>query len=85
MALFPKQPVHNGLWEFESLRRRMTNKNIRYVDFHNDEERKRLVEDYESYGYNVKVADGRIVVNSKWPTKPKEKKNDRKVDRRREE
>jgi hypothetical protein len=50
------------------------NKNIRYVDYKNEAERSRLIEEYSMYGYYVTEADGRIVVNSKWPKKPTKKK-----------
>lgn len=49
------------------------NKNIRYVNFKTEEERDMLVEHYNMYGYFVKVDGDRIVVNSKWPKKPKKK------------
>ena len=57
------------------------NKNIRYVNYKDEAERSRLITEYEMYGYYVKDENGRLIVNSKWPKKPKKKEEDRKTRR----
>lgn len=62
----------------------MTISNILYVDFKNEAERSRLVEEYEMYGYHVSMEAGRIRVSSKHPAKVDKKKNERKPRRDRD-
>ena len=52
-------------------------KNTRYVNYTNDGERSRLMEEYQQMGYYVTTEDGRLKVNSKHPKRKTEKKEER--------
>lgn len=54
------------------------NKNIRYINYKDEAERSRLIEEYQMYGYYVTESNGRILVNSKWPKKVEKKGRDNK-------